>query len=92
MTTLSTKAEHTMTIYEEQIVEAEKVMSLQVTDTAPAPPPSKEQPAPSSAPSSSSSLPLFQPQSDLKPAMLEKERWYQKVIHFCQIWESYMAA
>ena len=83
MTTLTTKAEHTLTIYEEQIVEAEKVMSLQVTDTATtAPPPSQgEQPAPFSAPSSSSLLALFWPQSDLKPAMLGKESTYREVIY-----------
>ena len=60
ITTLTTMAEHTLTIYEEQIVEAEKVMSLQVTDLAP--PPSKEQPAPSSTQFLSSSIPMFRPQ------------------------------
>ena len=87
MTELSTKAEHTMAFYEENIVAAEKVMSLQVTDIAPAHPQSKEeQPASSSAPSSTSSPPLFRPQTDLKPTLLERESSYQEVIHFCQIY------
>ena len=94
MAELSSKAIHTPAVYEEQIFAAEKVMSLQVTpEEAPVPSQNKgEQAASSSSSSSSSVLPLFQPQSDLKPTMLERESSYQEVIHFCQIWENYMAS
>ena len=63
-TMLTTKTEHTLMAYEDQ-------MSLQVTD--PARTTSREQTALSSTPSASTPIPLFRPQSDLKPAMLEKE-------------------
>ena len=35
---------------------------------------------------------MFRPYPDLKPGMLEKESSFQEVVHFTQLWESYIVA
>ena len=35
---------------------------------------------------------MFRPYPDLKPSLLEKESSYQEVVHFTQVWESYIVA
>ena len=35
---------------------------------------------------------MSRPYPDLKPSLLEKESSYQEVVHFTQVWESYIVA
>ena len=88
MSGLLNKAELALAKQEDRIKEAEKVMSQK--DPAPslplAPPSASEQPSPSPTTA------MFRPYPDLKPSLLEKESSYQEVVHFTQVWESYIVA
>ena len=88
MSGLLNKADLTLAKHEDRIKEAEKVMSQKdpAPSLPPAPPSASEQPSPSPTTA------MFRPYPDLKPSLLEKESSYQEVVHFTQVWESYILA
>ena len=90
MTDLLNKADLTLAKYEDRIKEAERAMSQKDPPPSlpPAPPSPVEQPSIPSTPTTA----MFRPYTDLKPSLLEKESSYQEVVHFTQVWESYIVA
>ena len=73
------EADDTLSIHEDSIKQAEKVLSLQLAleSVTPGIPRNVED---KSAPA----LPIFRAQSDLKPQDLKKSSTYREVVHFCQ--------
>ena len=90
MTGLLHKADLALAKHEDRIKEAEKVMSQKdpAPSLPPAPPSASEQPSIPPTPTTA----MFRPYPDLKPSLLEKESSYQEVVHFTQVWESYIVA
>ena len=90
MAGLLSKAELALANQEDWIIEAEKVMSQK--DPAPSlpPAPASASEQPSIPPTSTTAM--FRPYPELKPSLLEKETSYQEVVHFTQVWESYIVA